>query len=218
MQLDPSTLFVHASFQIAWRDPVLVLVLPGESGSQGLPKREWNNWKGRIASESTLSLVASVYDELENMLDAAAPHQILAHGQGWSSIVSGDVSKGSRLEKVVARLCRCGITTVMQARRRDELCEIPRQRGAKRASTLAGDQDGSIRARDGTGINADHPRGGMKQYGQMLIKGWNRHHCSPSPRCRRLVVFGGITYLRQCFFHKSMQLLSRLGASFYVVQ
>ena len=40
-------------------------VLPGESGSQGLPKREWNNWKGRIASESTLSLVASVYDELE---------------------------------------------------------------------------------------------------------------------------------------------------------
>ena len=48
-------------------------VLPGESGSQGLPKREWNNWKGRIASESTLSLVASVYDELENMLDAAPP-------------------------------------------------------------------------------------------------------------------------------------------------
>ena len=42
------------------------------------------------------------------------------------------------------------------------------------------------------------PEGGMKQYGQMLIKGWNRHHCSPSPRCRRLVVFGGITYLRQC--------------------
>ena len=98
-------------------------VLPGESGSQGLPKREWNNWKGRIASESTLSLVASVYDELENMLDAAPPDQILARGQGWSSIVSGDASKGSRLEKVVARLCRCGITTVMQARRRDESCE-----------------------------------------------------------------------------------------------
>ena len=91
------------------------------------------------------------------MLDAAAPHQILARGQGWSSIVSGDASKGSRLEKVVARLCRCGITTVMQARRRDESCEKPRQRGAKRASTLAGDQDGSVRARDGTGINAVHP-------------------------------------------------------------
>ena len=56
------------------------------------------------------------------MLDAAPPDQILARGQGWSSIVSGDASKGSRLEKVVARLCRCGITTVMQARRRDESC------------------------------------------------------------------------------------------------
>ena len=64
----------------------------------GLAKEEveeWNNWKGHIASKSTLSLVASVYDELENMLDAAAPHQILAHGQGWSSIVSRDTSKGS---------------------------------------------------------------------------------------------------------------------------
>ena len=62
------------------------------------------------------------------------------------------------------------------------------------------------------------PKRSMKQYGQMLIKGWNRHQCSPSPRCRRSVVFGGITYLRQCFFRKSMQSLSRLGASLYGVQ
>ena len=93
--------------------------VPGKSGSQGLPKRQWNNWKGRAASESMLRFVASVYDELQDMLNTAAPDQILAHGQGWSSIVSGDASKGSRLEKVVARLCRCGITTVMQARRSD---------------------------------------------------------------------------------------------------
>jgi len=121
MQLDPSMLFVHASFQIAWCALALALAKSclGESSSQGLPRKEWNNWKGRTASESTLRLVASVYDELQNMLDAAAPDQILARGQGWSSIVSGDTSKGSRLEKVVARLCRCGITTVMQARRRD---------------------------------------------------------------------------------------------------
>jgi ABC-type cobalamin transport system ATPase subunit len=57
------------------------------------------------------------------MLDAVAPDQILARGQGWSSIVSGDTSQGSRLEQVVARLCRCGITIVMQARRRDGLRE-----------------------------------------------------------------------------------------------
>ena len=70
--------------------------MPGESSSQGLPRREWNNWKGRTASESTLRLVA--YAELQDMLDAVAPDQILARGQGWSSIVSGDASKGSRLE------------------------------------------------------------------------------------------------------------------------
>ena len=63
------------------------------------------------------------------MLDAAPPDQILARGQGWSSIVSGGASKGSRLEKVVARLCRCGITTVMQARRRDESCETHTNEG-----------------------------------------------------------------------------------------
>ena len=74
-------------------------VMPGECSSQGLPRREWNNWKGRTASESTLRLVASVYDELQNMLDAVAPDQILARGQGWSSIVSRDISKGSRLDK-----------------------------------------------------------------------------------------------------------------------
>ena len=67
-----------------------------ESSSQGLPRREWNNWEGRTASESTLRFVASVYDELQNMLDAAAPDQILARGQDWSTIVSGDASKGSR--------------------------------------------------------------------------------------------------------------------------
>ena len=74
-------------------------VMPGESSSQGLPRREWNNWKGRAASDSTLRLVAYVYAELQNMLDAAAPDQMLARGQGWSSIVSGDTSRGSRLEK-----------------------------------------------------------------------------------------------------------------------
>ena len=31
-------------------------------------------------------------------------------------------------------------------------------------------------------------------------------------------VRGGVTYLRQCFFRKSMQSLSRLGASLYGVQ
>ena len=35
------------------------------------------------------------------------------------------------------------------------------------------------------------PKRSMKQYGQMLIKGWNMHQCSPSPRCMRSVVFGG---------------------------
>jgi hypothetical protein len=53
------------------------------------------------------------------MLDAVARDQILARGQGWSSIVGGDTSKGSRLQKVVALLRRCGITTAMQSRRRD---------------------------------------------------------------------------------------------------
>ena len=71
-------------------------VMPGESSAQGLPRREWNNWKGRTASESSLRLVASVCNELQNMLGATAPDQILACGQGWSSIVSGDTSEGSR--------------------------------------------------------------------------------------------------------------------------
>ena len=40
-------------------------VMPGESGSQGFPRRERNYLKGRTTSESTLRLVASVYDELQ---------------------------------------------------------------------------------------------------------------------------------------------------------
>ena len=88
----------------------------GATSSRALPKREWNTWKGRAALETTLRLVASVHDEMQMMLDAPGAEQILGRGQGWSSLPSGDSSKGSRLEKVVARLCRCGITTVMQAR------------------------------------------------------------------------------------------------------
>ena len=116
---------------------------PRATSSQALPKRQWNNWKGRSASESTLRLVASVHDELQTMLGASVEEQILSRGQGWSSISSGDASKGSRLEKIVARLCRCGITTVMQARRLDGRYEKPRQRGVKRAVADSESDDSS---------------------------------------------------------------------------
>ena len=111
--------------------------------SQALPKRQWNNWKGRTASDSTLRLVASVHDELQTMLGASVEEQILSRGQGWSSVSSGDASKGSRLEKIVARLCRCGITTVMQARRLDGRYEKPGQRGVKRAVADSESDDSS---------------------------------------------------------------------------
>ena len=111
--------------------------------SQALLKRQWNNWKGRAASDSTLRLVASVHDELQTMLGASVEEQILSRGQGWSSVSSGDASKGSRLEKIVARLCRCGITTVMQARRLDGRYEKPRQRGVKRAVADSESDDSS---------------------------------------------------------------------------
>ena len=62
-------------------------VMLGESSSQGLPRRERNNCKGRTASESTLRLVAYVYDELQNMLDAVAPDQILADSRSWPGLV-----------------------------------------------------------------------------------------------------------------------------------
>jgi hypothetical protein len=76
----------------------------GATSSRALPKREWNTWKGRTALATTLRLVASVHDEMQMMLDAPSAEQILGRGQGWSSLPSGDSSKGSRLEKVVARL------------------------------------------------------------------------------------------------------------------
>ena len=68
-------------------------VMPGETGPQGLPNAPWASWMGRAASATILRLAVFVYDELHTMLGAAAPDQILARGQGWSSIVSGDTSK-----------------------------------------------------------------------------------------------------------------------------
>jgi len=131
----------------------------GATSSRALPKREWNNWKGRTAPEATLRLVASVHDEMQMMLDAPSAEQILGRGQGWSSLPSGDSSKGSRLEKVVARLCRCGITTVMQARRFFQGGERPepRQRGTKRPPTEAESDDGGRSCTDG--LDALWPEG-----------------------------------------------------------
>ena len=106
--------------------------MPGETGSQDLPEDLWNSWKGRAASASILRWVVSVYDALRSMLGAAAPDQIFTRGQGWSSIMSGDAPQGSRLEQVVARLCRCGVTIVMQARRYDGPRESHVYEGVKR--------------------------------------------------------------------------------------
>jgi hypothetical protein len=88
----------------------------------------------QTALETTLRLVASVHDDMQMILDAPGAEQILGRGQGWSSLPSGDSSKGSRLEKVVARLSRCGITIGMQARRSVQGGERPEpcQRGPTR--------------------------------------------------------------------------------------
>ena len=77
------------------------------------------------------------------MLGASVKEQILSRGQGWPSVSSRDASKGSRLEKIVARLCRCGITTVMQSRRLRGRYEKPRQRGVKRAVADSESDDSS---------------------------------------------------------------------------
>ncbi len=138
-------------------------VVLGPTSSQALPKRKWNNWKGRTASESARRLVASVHDELQDMLDTAAPEQILTRGRGWSSISSGDVSKGSRLEKVVARLCRCGITTVMQARRFDGEREKPHKRGAKRAAAETESDDGGSKSGDAQDVAWPDATQGLEQ-------------------------------------------------------
>ena len=79
---------------------------------------EWtSSGKGRTACTTTLRLVAAVHDELEVLLSASSSEQWLCRGEGWSGITTWKKSKGSRLEKVVAGLCRCGITTVLRARK-----------------------------------------------------------------------------------------------------
>ena len=177
MQLDASMLFAHDSFQIAWC--ALALALAKSCLGRAAP-RACQGGSGIIgkAAQHPSPLLACWHlymMSLQNMLDAAAPDQILARGQGWSSIVSGDASKGSRLAQVVARLCRCGITTVMQAMRHD----------GPRENHVNNWLSGHIHQRDMRMVVPSAERSAersMTLYGQTSNKGWSRHQCSPFRR------------------------------------
>ena len=168
--------------------------------------------KVRTASESTLRLVASVYEELQNMLVAAAPDQILARGQVWSSIVSGDASKGLTFGKkstgsIVSLWhhdCDASKASLWAALK-------PCQHRVKRAH-INPEMRMVVPSAERSAERS------MTLYGQMSNKGWSRHDCSPFPSCKRSVVFGGVPYLRHCFFRKSTQSPSPLCALAYGVQ
>ena len=55
----------------------------------------------------------------------------------------------------MARLCRCGITAVVQSRRRDGPRAQPCQQGAKRAHASTGDEDGSAKCGEECGEEND---------------------------------------------------------------
>ncbi len=132
--------------------------------------------RGHIVSESVLHVVAGVHDELEKMLATESPSENwLCEGRGWAAIPTWKDSKGSRLEKVVARLCRCGIWTVQKARAcsRAGTFFAPQVRGRKRR-TIAEDEE------------PGHEDGDEKseQNGAAALweGGWARHPCSPPRR------------------------------------
>ena len=150
--------------------------------------------------------MAYVYDELQNMFDAVAPDQIIARGMGWSSIVSGDTSKGSRLEKSSG-----STVSVWHNERRDG----PRENHVNKELSWRTHQRELRIVVPSAERSAERS---MTLYGQMSNKGWSRHQRSQVRRCKRSVGFGGLTYFWHCFFRKSTQSLSPLGASAYEVQ
>ena len=89
----------------------------GDKGWGAAPMQWRSDSKGHASPQTTLRLVAAVHDELELMLSRSDNEQWLSQGRGWYHLPTAADSKGSRLAKVVTRLCRCGITTVQQARR-----------------------------------------------------------------------------------------------------
>ena len=91
---------------------------------------------GNLMPARGLCVIAGVHDELQKMLQQDGGW--LAKGKGWDGIPSlrqdPNSHHASRLEKVVARLCRCSVQLVQKARshsKKKKLVE-PKMRGRKR--------------------------------------------------------------------------------------
>ena len=95
-----------------------------------------NSSTGTIGSGNSmptrgLRIIAAAHDELQAMLKQDGGW--LSRGKGWRTINTKSHHHASRLEEVVARLCRCSVSLVQKARacRRNILVE-PKVRGRKR--------------------------------------------------------------------------------------
>ena len=92
--------------------------------------------RGNAMPGRGLRLIAAVHDELQQMLQEGEGW--LAKGKGWDRITSMRQDphsyNASRLEKVVARLCRCSFWLVRKARSRSKknIIVAPMLRGRKR--------------------------------------------------------------------------------------